>query len=232
MTMLRIVEGNSKNLPDVEDFLATLETLGQHPDLGVRDLFTPGAERIVARAPGRLDVMGGIADYSGSLVLQLPIAEAVLVALELTNDRCLRFVSLGGTQRAAATRIFEISLEEFEKSGAPIEYSEARAIFARRPENHWAAYAAGTFLVLMRERGVHFKQGARILIDSRVPEGKGVSSSAALEVAVMCAVLAALRLKIGPRDIALLCQKVENLVVGAPCGVMDQITSACGQENR
>jgi L-arabinokinase len=65
-----------------------------------------------------------------------------------------------------------------------------------------------------------------------VPEGKGVSSSAALEVATMSAVAAAFDIEIGPREIALLCQRVENLVVGAPCGVMDQMTSACGEANQ
>jgi len=70
------------------------------------------------------------------------------------------------------------------------------------------------------------------LISSRVPSGKGVSSSAALEVATMQAVTAAFDIPIEGRETALLCQMVENLVVGAPCGVMDQMTSACGQANR
>ncbi|XP_042031705.1 L-arabinokinase-like isoform X2 [Salvia splendens] len=55
---------------------------------------------------------------------------------------------------------------------------------------------------------------------SGVPEGKGVSSSAAIEVATMSAVAASHGLDIAPRDLALLCQKVENHVVGAPCGVV------------
>jgi L-arabinokinase len=88
------------------------------------------------------------------------------------------------------------------------------------------------FLVLMRERGARFDQGARLLISSRVPEGKGVSSSAALEVATMSAVAAAFDLELNPREIALLCQRVENLVVGAPCGVMDQMTAACGEAHQ
>jgi L-arabinokinase len=59
-----------------------------------------------------------------------------------------------------------------------------------------------------------------------------VSSSAALEVGTMSAVVAAFGLEVSPRELALLCQRVENLVVGAPCGVMDQMTSACGEENQ
>jgi L-arabinokinase len=84
----------------------------------------------------------------------------------------------------------------------------------------------------MRELDISFPQGARILISSSVPPGKGVSSSAALEVAVMQAVAATFDIKIPPRELALLCQKVENMVVGAPCGIMDQMTSACGGAGR
>jgi L-arabinokinase len=84
----------------------------------------------------------------------------------------------------------------------------------------------------MRERGARFAEGARLLIASEVPEGKGVSSSAALEVAVMTAVAGAFGVVLEARETALLCQKVENLVVGAPCGVMDQMTAACGEPDR
>jgi galactokinase len=84
----------------------------------------------------------------------------------------------------------------------------------------------------MRERNVDFASGANILIASRVPPGKGVSSSAALEVAVMQAVTKAFDIDIEARDKALLCQKVENLVAGAPCGVMDQMTAVFGEANR
>ena len=158
-------------------------------------------------------------------------------------------------------------------------YQEARAMFAEKPKTHWAAYVAGVFLVLAREKGVTFftttgdtttttttssnlssadrppraapssssssaatttkkkkRDSVAILLHSDVPEGKGVSSSAAVEVATMCAVAAAYDVdlnvsKDGGRELAMLCQKVENLVVGAPCGVMDQMASACGVEN-
>ncbi len=65
-----------------------------------------------------------------------------------------------------------------------------------------------------------------------MPEGKGVASSAALEVATMMAVDAAYDLGLAPREVALLCQKVENSIVGAPCGVMDQMTAVFGERNR
>jgi L-arabinokinase len=73
--------------------------------------------------------------------------------------------------------------------------------------------------------------GARVAVASQVPEGKGVSSSAAIEVACMYAVAAAFGMTLAPRDLALLCQKGENLVCGAPCGVMDQMTCVFGERD-
>ncbi|HEY0723215.1 MAG TPA: hypothetical protein VGD41_04355, partial [Pyrinomonadaceae bacterium] len=150
-----------------------------------------------------------------------------LVALQKEDARQLRIVSVLGDK----TLSLDMPLSDLERDGKPIEYADAQQYFKSDRSRHWAAYVAGVFLVLSRERGVHFDRGARLLISSRVPEGKGVSSSAALEVATMSAVAAAFDIDIGPREIALLCQRVENLVVGAPCGVMDQMTAACGEAN-
>src|SRR5689334_13425679 len=72
-----------------------------------RSLVDPGAPMFVARAPGRLDVMGGIADYSGSLVLQRPIAEATFAAVQRVDD----------DSRAERTRGGAFRLRE--SSGAP-----------------------------------------------------------------------------------------------------------------
>ena len=218
-TRFEIVSGSTHGLRDVAEFLETLDNLDT--------LFEPGSPLTIARAPGRLDVMGGIADYSGSLVLELPVAEATLVALQKDDTRRLKIVSLLQNEMLS----FEMPLSDLERDGEPIEYDEARQYFNSDPARHWAAYVAGVFLVLSRELGMRFDQGARLLISSRVPEGKGVSSSAALEVATMSAVAAAFDVTVGPREIALLCQQVENLVVGAPCGVMDQMTAACGEAN-
>jgi L-arabinokinase len=85
-------------------------------------------------------------------------------------------------------------------------------------------------VLLHKEHGVAFEHGLRILIASNVPIGKGVSSSAALEVATMQAVCTVSGLHFERHEIALLCQKVENYVVGAPCGIMDQMTAACGEQ--
>lgn len=208
---------------DTQDFLDLLKTLDEHPFAAARGLFNTKADLIVSRAPGRLDVMGGIADYSGSHVLEFPIAEATFVALQSSDERRLNIVTLLDDEPRHSS--FTMLLSDLD---GPVEYERAREFFNRS----WAAYVAGVFLVLMRERNVSFEFGANILIASRVPPGKGVSSSAALEVAVMQAVTEAFQIEIEGRDKALLCQKVENLVVGAPCGVMDQMTSVFGERDR
>lgn len=201
------------------------ETLAFIEDVSASDLFNDTEPVVITRAPGRLDVMGGIADYSGSLVLQLPIATATYVALQKSDSRTLRVLSCSAQGH---DRSFEMDLARFD---GPIEYEAARRLFAD-VENHWAAYIAGVFLVLVREKSVRFERGATLLINSAVPEGKGVASSAALEVAAMRAVTVAFEIEMDCRELATLCQKVENLVAGAPCGIMDQMTSSCGEENR
>jgi galactokinase len=226
MTRYTILSGSTQGLKDTDEFIASIdESLSGLPH-GWRDFFTSERDLIVARAPGRLDLMGGIADYSGSLVLQLPIQAAVHVALQSTEEDLLRIASLPD-RSGDALRLFEIDLSAL----SSMDYQSARARFASS-DHHWAAYVAGAFLVLMLEKGLRLNQGARILISSNVPEGKGVSSSAALEVAVMQALVAAHELDIASPELALLCQRVENHIVGAPCGVMDQLTAACGQRNR
>src|SRR5687767_12134172 len=180
--------------------------------------------------------MGGIADYSGSLVLQRPIAEAAFAAVQRIDRPVLEVVSLG---RPPCT----IALELLAPHGVPVAYDHARRMFAdhggaasAQPAPgttmpHWVSYVAGVFLTLAHERGIPLTMGARIVVASQVPEGKGVSSSAAVETASMRAATTALGVALEPRDLALLCQKSENLVSGAPCGVMDQMTCVFGERD-
>src|SRR5262245_28940863 len=116
---------------DVDSFLAHVRS---------RRLFDSQSPVFVSRAPGRLDVMGGIADYSGSLVLQRPIAEATFVAAQRLEQPLLQIDSFG---RAP----FALPVDRLAPAGVPIGYQDARQLFDGRDE-HWAAYVAGLFLVL------------------------------------------------------------------------------------
>ncbi|KAG8069726.1 hypothetical protein GUJ93_ZPchr0006g42318 [Zizania palustris] len=257
----KILHGDMQGLTDTMAFLTSLSGLvgndQRSPEKQSRErvaasiLFDWEEELYVARAPGRLDVMGGIADYSGSLVLQMPIREACHVAVQRSNPSkqklwkhtqsrqlanggavpLLQIVSFG-SELSNRAPTFDMDLSDFMDGDKPISYDKAREYFSQDPSQKWAAYVAGTILVLMTELGVDFIDSMSILVSSSVPEGKGVSSSASVEVASMSAIAAAYSLNITPRDLAILCQKVENHIVGAPCGVMDQMTSACGEANK
>lgn len=200
--------------------------------LGAADgFFARGAPVVVARAPARLDVMGGIADYSGALVLELPLAAATLVAAQASDDGRVTVRSAAAAELGAAAEA-SVPVDALTVAGAPLDYDAARALLARDPRTRWAAYVVGALVALVRERGLAFPRGVRLLVESTVPLGKGVSSSAALEVATARALCALGGVALDGRALALLCQRVENLVVGAPCGVMDQMTAACGEDGR
>ena len=193
--------------------------------------FVAGRPVHVARAPGRLDLMGGIADYSGSLVLELPLAAATFVAAQASEDGLVTVRSRSAHEVGGDSEV-SVPVAALLPDPADPEYAALRDLLGGSPRTRWAAYAVGTLAVLARERGVALGSGMRLLVESTVPTGKGVSSSAALEVATMRAAAAVLDVSLGGRELALLCQRTENLVVGAPCGVMDQMTSACGQADR
>ena len=229
--MIRIIEGKTFGLKDVKKVIELLNTLDQYPLKQAQSFFNPKREIALSRAPGRLDIMGGIADYSGSLVLQLPTKEATIAAAQPAPDNTIKIISLRNSE-SAKDRYFEMRLEDFFVNNKPIDYRSAQQYFANNKSTQWAAYITGLFLVLIQEKGINFKKGVNILIYSDVPEGKGVSSSAALEVAAMTAVCEAFGIKTNAFELAALCQKVENLIVGAPCGIMDQMTSVFGKSNQ
>ncbi|PQM34291.1 hypothetical protein Pyn_29605 [Prunus yedoensis var. nudiflora] len=260
-----ILHGDLQGLSDTMTFLKSLAELDSMYDSdksaekrqmrerkAAAGLFNWEDEIFVARAPGRLDVMGGIADYSGSLVLQMPIKEACHVAVQRNHPSkhrlwkhalvrqqaegknptpVLQIVSYG-SELSNRGPTFDMDLADFMDGDQPMSYEKAKKYFSQDPSQKWAAYVAGVILVLMTELGIRFEESISLLVSSTVPEGKGVSSSASVEVATMSAIAASHGLSISPRDLALLCQKVENHIVGAPCGVMDQMTSACGEANK
>ena len=200
-----VVDVGDEAFPDADAFCARVR---RHA------LFAPGEPVVVARAPGRFDVLGGIADYAGGLVLGLPIRAAALAAAQAADDG--RVIAVSGARRVEVTAadLVQSSLADL-----------ARRFSGR---DAWAAYVLGPIALLGREERLQVA-GLRLLLYSSVPEGKGLGSSAAVEVAAAVAAGGALGLPFEPRRVALLGQRGEQLLAGAPCGVMDQMTAACGE---
>ncbi len=174
-----------------------------------------------------MDVMGGIADYSGSLVLQMPIREQTTVTLSRREDGLLRIRTTAAGEPHPEVQIPFAQL----LADGKVDFQFARQQLRQIAGGDWAGYVAGCLLALHREMGIAIT-GADILVDSQVPAGKGVSSSAALEVATMKALAEAFNLHFAGNQLPLLAQRVENLVVGAPCGLMDQLASFFGQRHK
>jgi galactokinase len=174
--------------------------------------------------------MGGIADYTGSLVCQLTLDRAVAVALQQRDDRELQIFSFNlYDQHLPFT--FRISLDAL--ANATID--SLRRDFSE-PGRKWASYIAGCLYILHHEKLIDLRnpniKGLNLAIYSTIPMSAGLASSAALEIATMLNLLAHFQITLDPMRIAQLCQQVENQIVGAPCGIMDQVTSLLGEKDQ
>jgi galactokinase len=191
--------------------------------------FDPSRPMRVSRAPGRLDVMGGIADYTGSLVCEMPLDCAAAVALQERDDRQIQAFSFNLYDEHKPFT-FRIPFESF------IQYSAAELCREfSEPGRKWAAYIAGCLFALHSNRLIDLAdpavKGLNLAVFSTVPLGAGVGSSSAIEVATMINLVDhfGLRGRVDGMRMAELCQQVENRLVGVPCGIMDQVTSCLGE---
>ncbi len=183
----------------------------------------------LSRGPGRLDVMGGIADYTGSMVCEATLDRAAAVALQGRTDRQVQVFSFNLFDEHQPFT-FRMPLEAMAEQSA-----EALREGFNQPGRKWAGYMAGCLYVLHEEGLIDLKDqdvgGVNLAVYSTVPLGAGVSSSAAVEVATMMNLLDhfGVRGRVDALKVAALCQAVENRLVGAPCGIMDQVTSCAGE---
>ena len=182
----------------------------------------------LSRAPGRLDVMGGIADYTGSLVCEMPLDRAAAIALQRRDDRLVQVFSFNLLDDHVPFTL-TISLDDLARASL----DDLRHNF-NEPGRKWAGYLIGCLAILQEQKLLELisptMPGMNIALLSSVPLGAGVSSSAAIEVAMMMNLVdeLGLRSELDPMRLAELCQRVENHVVGAPCGIMDQVASCAG----
>ncbi|MFE3853656.1 galactokinase [Streptomyces griseorubiginosus] len=173
----------------------------------VRDGFTElyGTEPDgVWSAPGRVNLIGEHTDYNDGFVMPFALPHTAVAAVSKRTDGVLRLHSAdveGG--------VVELRLDDL----------------APESDRNWTAYPAGVVWAL-REAG-HPVTGADVHLTSTVPAGAGLSSSAALEVVVALALNDLFDLGLQRWQLARLCQRAENVYVGAPTGIMDQTASAC-----
>jgi galactokinase len=154
---------------------------------------------VVVRAPGRANLIGEHTDYNDGFVLPVALDLATYVAGARTDSH----VELG-------------SLNEEGVATIDVRTGEG-------PISGWGRYATAVVRALLDE-GVPLL-GLRGVVGSDVPAGAGLSSSAALEIAIAMAVVAEVP---APTELARICRRAENVYVGVQCGIMDQLCSAAG----
>jgi len=210
-----------ESMPDVEGFVGRIR--------GERGgCFAPDRPVEIVRAPARLDVMGGIADYTGSLVLTQPLRRAVVMGVQSRDDQHVVVRSLAAGQAPEHSECRWPLAWLYGDGGRPT----APDRLAARVEDAWgwARYVAGVFhAVLVAGVVPHFGGGATVAFESTATPHVGLGTSAALEVATCQALAAHYGFSIDPLHAARICQRAENLVIGAPCGIMDPVTSLVGR---
>ncbi|EPP4296872.1 galactokinase [Vibrio navarrensis] len=163
----------------------------------------------IIQAPGRVNLIGEHTDYNDGFVLPCAINYQTVVAAAKREDNIVRVVSV-------------------DYSNAVDEFDITQAITFQQ-DKMWANYIRGVVKCLLA-RGYSFT-GADISVSGNVPQGAGLSSSAALEVVIGQTFKVLFNLEISQAEIALNGQQAENEFVGCNCGIMDQMISAEGREN-
>ena len=163
-----------------------------------------GSSPRVFSAPGRVNIIGEHTDYNEGFVLPMAINRRTYVATGKRNDRRVRVTSV---------------VLDGDGSFDLDRHSSA--------DKKWLRYIAGVAWTLI-EQGIALT-GANLLIDSDVPIGGGLSSSAALEVATGKALTGIVGVSIDGQQLALATQRAENVFVGTKVGIMDQLTAVLGR---
>ncbi|MFK0043775.1 galactokinase [Streptomyces sp. NPDC090741] len=162
-------------------------------------------------APGRVNLIGEHTDYNDGFALPFALPHRTEVAAARRPDRTLRVHSAD-----VPSGVVTLHLDRLDPARPP-----------EGPES-WAAYPAGAAWALL-DAGLPVG-GADLHIRSDVPTGAGLSSSAALEVAAALALTELYGIPLNRPELAALARRAENAYVGVPCGVMDQMASACATE--
>lgn len=188
-----------KRQDDIGDF--KLATAAETRDV-FKEVFGGAGEIIAAKAPGRVNLIGEHTDYNDGFVLPMAISHGVTIVGRLRNDRMVRLRSLDYGESA------EFDLDE--------RYD------ARGPR--WSQYVEGVARTFDEEYNGEIR-GFEAALTGDVPQGSGLSSSAALEVAAGLLIDELNSLGTGRVEIALFGQKAEHNYLGVKCGIMDQFAS-------
>src|SRR4051794_14914419 len=169
---------------EVREFEALLQKPNSDPT-GLASFFNSG-EIWVARVPARLDVMGGIADYSGANVCEAVLGRGMLMALQARTDATLRIRTMTMHDNKKSLPVeTRIPLSYFLSGDGLGNYADIRELCQTNPLVSWAAYIGGSIFTLLKEESVKIPYGFSMLLLSAVPMNVGIGSSAAVEIGTL-----------------------------------------------
>jgi galactokinase len=167
----------------------------------------------IARAPGRVNLLGEHVDYNDGWVLPVAIDRAAYVAV--------------GHSVCPSPLVSLVAADLDDGATFRVTALDAKVDVTGKPLKAWARYPAGVGWAL-KTHGLEVR-GMDAVLSSDVPRGAGLSSSAAVEVAFAAAWQKLGGWSLSKMELALVCQRAENQYVGVNCGLMDQFASVCGQ---
>jgi len=192
--------------------------------------FSRDEDILINRTPGRLDLMGGNDDYTGGLVFEKTIREATMVAVQARPDEQIHFYNPAVKSLGWEDHII-FSLADLHENGRLKPMEAVRSWINADDKRAWSAYIVGNVYYLLEHFPDKITHGFSLYLESDVPLGKGVSSSAALEVAAMKAIAALCGIEVSGVDLASWTQWVEIALTQSACGIMDQLAVVLGDEN-
>ena len=196
----------------------------------IGQIFEPGKPIYINRAPGRLDLMGGNDDYTGGLVFEKTISEATFFAAQPRGDS--RFLLYNPSVRSFGWHeTIEFNLSDFSTPDGVCSLEDVREWINRDPKQNWFSYIIGSLYFLKMHYPEQITFGLNMFMDSSIPLGKGVSSSAALEVSSLKACASAYGIDAGGVELAEWTQWIENAIAQSASGVMDQFAVIMGDED-
>ncbi len=191
------------------------------------DFFSPSEKIFVNRCPGRLDLMGGNDDYSGGMVFETTIKETTMFAAQKREDS-LFILKNPSVQSMGWNDTITFSLSDISTEGQLKPLQKIREFVNKDEKKSWFTYIVGGLCYLLRNYPNSILHGLNMYLDSNIPLGKGVSSSAALETSALKACAAVYGINITGIDLALATQWVECAVSGSAAGIMDQYAVVMG----
>ncbi len=193
-------------------------------------LFAPERDIAVARAPAVFDILGGVAEAGGCLMLKSSLDTAVITGVQKRRDRRIVIKILVDDRRMYP--LIDFHMDDLVQKNRPITLNKLSRFFIKSPEKQWAVLPLGIFTALLRQKLAEFECGVTIGIQQKIPHGAGVCARAALLCATAGALNKILQLGLDDYQLTRICHMVYEHWLQAPASLMNIYTILTAENNK